>query len=390
MLRFTLLVCVVVAAPVLSDVVHTRGKEMIDVGNVTTEPLLYLHIQKTGGTFCDCFLRVRCPAWELIYDIGIAIYGKVSTSYLKREVSKRGGAAAPEPTCRAPIANPRRPWGDHKLEALSTYPEVVGKSVCYHHPIKYAADARLTVAIFRDPRSRVISSFNYYVHGPGLKYEPHINKPGRVAINGSRLVGSVRDALAASDEPLVTYYWMIKGCQTRMLLGAACYDSLARFDAATGRVYSPKEPSDVELETAAASTARAVARVRSLAFVGLTERMDDSISLLYHALGDGLAPPRAALSSSTQGKPEKIRRASKSRPALLERQRALLAPYSDEADEAVYATAKALFEERFAAMAVHGRTAGRDAAATPLGEHGERRAHLMLATVCMLLGYFYF
>jgi len=354
MLRFTLLVCVVVAAPVLSDVVQTRGKEMIDVGNVTTEPLLYLHIEKNGGTFCDSFLRVRCPAWELIYDIGFAIYDKVSTTYLKREVSKRGGAAAPEPTCRAPIANPRA-RGDHKHEALSTYPEVVGKHVCFHNPIKYAADARLTVAIFRDPRSRVISSFNYYVPS---KTSPHINKPGRMAINGSRLVGSVRDALAASDEPLVTYYWMIKGCQTRMLLGASCYVSLARFDAATGRVYSSKEPSDVELETAAASTARAVARVRSLAFVGLTERMDDSISLLYHALGDGLAPPRAALNSSTQNKPEKIRRASKSRPALLERQRALLAPYSDEADEAVYATAKALFEERFAAM-------GAPPAATP-------------------------
>ena len=108
MLRFTLLVCVVVAAPVLSDVVHTRGKEMIDVGNVTTEPLLYLHIQKTGGTFCDSFLRVRCPAWELIYDIGFAIYDKVSTTYLKREVSKRGGAAAPERPVDPKLAAARR------------------------------------------------------------------------------------------------------------------------------------------------------------------------------------------------------------------------------------------------------------------------------------------
>ena len=162
--------------------------------------------------------------------------------------------------------------------------------------------------------------------------------------NGTKFQGNYRDFVFASDVPIVTYFWFVRGCQTRMVSGTKCYANDGSLDGPDG---AERATAAFEFMVAPRVTSRplvgiaeAVERVRHFAFVGTTESFADAVRLLYDDFGDGLEP------SDGEVGPGKKLRVSKAPPIEIRAQQEALRGYSDVADEAVYAEVRRLFEAR--------------------------------------------
>lgn len=211
-------------------------------GNRSMQALRWLHLPKSGSTFQNSVFHWACPKM-------------------------------PERAGYGPRATP------FKLKSLYTKDRRLNRTLCDrdvdmtipgHPPAEERALPR-TVAMFRQPRQRVISAYRNGKHCDGFQeidkdpnwkhltvaeYARHAGAPRRLVFRAR--CGSKRRRLEKMLEKRPNVLAAgIPGCTTRMLLGGKC--ARARhvtrdFDAA-----------------------KAVANVRRLAFVGILERWRESI-----------------------------------------------------------------------------------------------------------------
>ncbi|EGB02279.1 hypothetical protein AURANDRAFT_69028 [Aureococcus anophagefferens] len=203
-------------------------------GNRSMQALRWLHLPKSGSTFQNSVFHWACPKM-------------------------------PERAGYGPRATP------FKLKSLYTKDRRLNRTLCDrdvdmtipgHPPAEERALPR-TVAMFRQPRQRVISAYRNGKHCDGFQeIDKDPNWKHLTVAEYARHAG-------------------IPGCTTRMLLGGKC--ARARhvtrdFDAA-----------------------KAVANVRRLAFVGILERWRESICLFHKMHGGRPSAVEFGITHSTRG-----------------------------------------------------------------------------------------
>lgn len=231
-------------------------------------PLKWLHFPKCGTSFGSTVYHFACP--------GIA------------------PDARPEPRVNGSSV--------YMASLLTDYPPerwCVGGFLelpVVHKPLRDARQARHTVAMFRQPKQRLLS---HWFH----------------ASKGMHLSTGAMSSL-----------YPVQGCMTNMLLGRGCYLTV-------GERPKARPPTKAE-------TLNAVRLVAELGFVGLTEEWTLSICLFHAMFG---TPPLAVEFLNVRvGTRSDLKEADGSY------REDLLPGYRDPFDEAVYAEAKRVFSMRLA------------------------------------------
>lgn len=219
------------------------------VAPVDLKPLVYVHIPKCGSSFATVVAHYACgdrvPADLTVREPGGA-YGWSST-----ETTERWNAYCPQ------AGTP----------ALASFANG-------HAPLSPDVDPRHAVAMFREPRTRVLSGYFHYT--PELDAET--GGSGRLhdcprmrsryclgdSCDGDKVTDSGRRVTNPAVVPLDEYGACVGACMTNMLNGRGCGD-----------------PQRADGDIAAAR-----AKVRRFGFVGLTEEWDLSVCL-WHAMFGG-------------------------------------------------------------------------------------------------------
>ena len=196
-------------------------------------PVRWLHVPKCGATFGLTVIRHACPelaSWHTVY---MALRGGRVDIRFSHAVGARHGSRGTR--CAGRL---RLPFTGHR-PILPRDTDVV--------------------AIFRRPAQRIISAFldNYHVWG---------------------LPGRERAAMKAAAPTIGAFarYPGVAGCMSKMLAGRECGSRLAAREA-----------------SAVLEKAIRFLRSKRLAFVGLSERWDESICLFHHTVGGGSMPVAA-------------------------------------------------------------------------------------------------
>jgi hypothetical protein len=195
-------------------------------------PLFYLHVPKCGSSFANTIAHWACSEADLDPNRDV------------KEPSFNLG-----PTCK--------------------YTSKFARFASGHAPLKETDLSHLqsAVAVFREPRQRIMSGFYHNLHDCG----PLRQKTGCDQIDPltgcSWLYENVSMALVKE------YAGCVKNCYTNMLTGSNCHREGA-----------------VDSYALAAAGDIAASRVRQFAFVGLTEEYDLSVCL-WHAMFGGKCYP---------------------------------------------------------------------------------------------------
>lgn len=251
--------------------------------------LRWLHIPKTGTSFWATLFSYACrkkrvdldvspflsPACNECYDFAL------KERYHAGDYCDRDSFSEGLGTLKSDTANPKT--------GMFVYPRTD------HVPLGKGDDPSHTVAFFRSPRGRLQSAAaGRHMKGFGsARYQDVLRKCYH---NGT-------DAHCFAEFP------GIKGCMARMLTGLPCAD-----DGAAGG-----HPAHVDV-------ARAVAMVKQLKFVGLTEEWNDAVCLFHAMFGGAVRQEEFKNFHPTRAKPSTA--------------------VDDELDNPVYAAAK----ERFRAL----------------------------------------
>ena len=207
------------------------------------EPLRWLHIPKAGTSFGttvyhylnDLAVARNASTWRLPEDAR-----PFCDDGHKNRLDGRCSAMMTELMLKYP---PKRYLGHDTLVDLR---------LAGHDPLASASEARAAVALFREPRARMISHY-FWFEGEKERRE-----------NASNAAFGTAGAVHA-------YATQHLGCQTRMVLGQSCWS------------HEPLNRSEVKA---------AQRRLEDFAFVGITDRYDESVCL-FHAMAGGSRGPVA-------------------------------------------------------------------------------------------------
>jgi hypothetical protein len=250
--------------------------------------LRWLHIPKTGTSFWATLFSYACRKKRVDLDVSPYLSHACDECYdfaLKERYPAteycEGDSFSEARGMLSYAANPKN--------GMKLYPRTD------HVPLGPQDHPSRTVAFFRSPRSRLQSAAaGRHMKGFGeARYKDVVRK---CFSNGT-------DARCFADYP------GIKGCMARMLTGLPCADE----GAASGH------PAHVDVK-------RAVAMVKQLKFVGLTEEWNDAVCLFHAMFGGTVRQEEFKNFHPTRKKPS--------------------TSVDDELDEPVYAAAK----ERFRAL----------------------------------------
>eukprot|EP00049_Salpingoeca_infusionum_P001180 m.45868 g.45868 ORF g.45868 m.45868 type:complete len:311 (+) comp10902_c0_seq1:173-1105(+) len=172
-----------------------------------------------------------------------------------------------------------------------------------HTPLKLGeiSSGIQMVAMFRDPRARIWSAYNYGMHQVGMTGDDRRKM--------YQTVKTPQDYAAFPG---------IAGCQTKMLLGIKCNKNV------------PVTDDMVE---------RAIGRLKQFAFVGLTDEWNDSVCLFYRMFGGDHTPNAFKNVRDTAD-------ASGSHAYVRSKGLEVFDVDVDPADWEVYQAAKAIFREK--------------------------------------------
>lgn len=132
------------------------------------------------------------------------------------------------------------------------------------------------VTFLRDPLNRTISAFLDNFHSCNMstmarKYAwlyPNIRNPARVMGAPPNYTRLFLESHSDSLVDIVKYYWTcVQGCATRMIVGEWCGNILDQEPMTVAKVHA------------------AVARLQKFAFIGITDRWNDSVNLWRHLFG---------------------------------------------------------------------------------------------------------
>eukprot|EP00427_Karlodinium_veneficum_P009476 CAMPEP_0169077238 /NCGR_PEP_ID=MMETSP1015-20121227/8771_1 /TAXON_ID=342587 /ORGANISM="Karlodinium micrum, Strain CCMP2283" /LENGTH=410 /DNA_ID=CAMNT_0009136747 /DNA_START=33 /DNA_END=1265 /DNA_ORIENTATION=+ len=181
-----------------------------------------------------------------------------------------------------------------------------------HQPVTLTqiAQGLNVVGFFRLPRHRIASAFNEGMHASGFSHDMY-----------KQMTSECRGNVTCFAN-----FPGIAGCATRMLTGQKCANESS--------VIWPER------------ITQAIETVHSMAFVGLTEQWNESICLFHLMFGSRLHPAELKDYHPTHVAEESITK-----------EHLELSAYVDEADEAVYAAAKARYNALFSQHVPKGSSA---------------------------------
>lgn len=224
-------------------------------------PLRWLHFPKAGQSLRTALVRAACGE-----RVGNATFGAAGTAELRVR-------CCPDACARLAC------------------PDLDARTFFAHKPLAAGeAATKRVVAMFREPRARILSAYHDGRHAYG-----------RAAKDLG--TASPREFAAAAG---------LSGCATKMVLGYKCAESV--------------DPALLDVD-------RAVARLRNFAFVGLTARWAESLALWHATLGG------ATLASELYDTHHGGRRHDVG----------VLGAYADPLDDALYDAAVAIYKERIRA-----------------------------------------
>ena len=329
---------------------------------VADAPLRWLHFPKTGSTFTTTYTRYLCPSLPESMSIGKPVAEPLRAWHWK---AARGDGplvwdaisivTAVNQTCGRNRATLRRvPHGAEPI-CLSLRERKPGEPKClpdigwrvrrnaHHQP--FAPDDEPPTelaALFRAPSSRVASAFYYGRHAWGLTAsETDRLRPLRTPGEFARTPG-------------------ISGCMTRMLSRCSCAARPATAsDFSHWECTRPDRRGSQLLANSTTTAHEAAARVRRMAYVGVTELYNASVCLFHRRFGGTPIEAEFELFRVGRGHGHATMRAASN--AQLERTWAgeqdakqfgdelrysadVLGGFTDELDEIVYAAALERFE----------------------------------------------
>ena len=333
---------------------------------VADAPLRWLHIPKTGSTFTTTYTRYLCPSLSESVSIGKPVADSLRAWHWKAE---RSGplawdavslATAVNQTCGRSRATLRRvPHGAEPV-CVARRERKPGEPKClqdiawrvrrhaHHQPFAPDDEAPAELAaLFRAPASRLASAFYFGRHAWGLTAAEaaplaKLSTPGEFA----RAPG-------------------ISGCMTRMLSRCSCAARPATVaggaapDLSQWQCTRPDRRGSLLLANSTKIARDAAARVRSMAYVGVTELYNASVCLFHRRFGGtpiqaefelfrvgrghGHATPPAAtfaeLERTWEGEQDAAQFGDELRYSS-----DVLGDFTDELDEIVYAAALERFE----------------------------------------------
>ena len=217
------------------------------------EPLRWLHIPKAGTSFGttvyhylnDLAVARNASTWRLPEDAR-----PFCDDGHKNRLDGRCSAMMTELMLKYP---PKRYLGHDTLVDLR---------LAGHDPLASASEARAAVALFREPRARMISHYFWF--------EGEKERRNNVSNPSFGTAGAVH-----------AYATQHLGCQTRMVLGQSCWS------------HEPLNRSEVKA---------AQRRLEDFAFVGITDRYDESVCL-FHAMAGGSRGPVVSSRTCRRGRP---------------------------------------------------------------------------------------
>lgn len=284
---------------------HTvaSGKKGVPVHRLRN--LKWLHIPKTGNTFVATLWNYACgqgDPWGGGQRLDLSVDPKLQPDC---------------PSCYDMALKERYPIAEYCAPGVLSQEGKHRKFVTQHRPISLR-DAKRgpVVGLFRRPNQRLLSSFRaQHTNGfPDTTEKELMTNCSMWAINGS----------GRGHADCFARFPGIAGCMTRMLTGGRCAESSASAPALLSKLRFPSSSHRV---------AAAKKVIRTMSFVGLTERWDESVCL-FHRLFGGKVDPQE-LQDMHLGK----------RGAHVDYDESELKGFVDHDDEAVYAAAVARFEE---------------------------------------------
>lgn len=269
-----------------SELTSRRTKDAVPAVAGELSNIQWLHIPKTGTSFIATIWSYACGQGDMPLDLGVD--------------------PAASPHCLA----------CYDFALLDRYPEAryCQDGVLHrlfqtqHRPVQAqlltGEDAQSLLGLFRSPNQRIMSAYNDNLHASGFSREA--------------ISTMFRDCRGRGPSCYANYPG-IAGCATRMLTGEHC--------AVEGK------KGDELVNITQERIQLAIERVNSMAFVGLTEEWDESVCLFHLMFGSKVY--RAEFKDIHRGRNKKGADWGEDP----------LGDFVDEADEAVYAAAKARFEQ---------------------------------------------
>jgi len=248
------------------DTAREVGREQRHItaqDRATITPIEWLHFPKTGSSFQTTLAHFACGS-------------KLAANATVQECF--WGPAGHELPRAADGAllhadKPNSPWGGGDLAwRTSDWNAVCGDQFASfesgHEPLREEASLEHTVAMFRDPKTRIMSGYHARMHDCRSMQVDYCTRRDGVSLKDTRKPPDDCVTSGPQAAPVEEYSRCVGGCMGNMLMGEPCSSG--------GGVTAPTHSS--------------IARVPHLGFVGLTEEFDLSVCLWHARFGGECLP----------------------------------------------------------------------------------------------------
>jgi hypothetical protein len=301
----------------------------------------WLHVPKTGTAFATALFHYMCPRAppQAAYANGTSPrWPPVELKpFYNRNVSGCGDcsgyrrAAIPGSQCICGVTN-------CGLLANGTLGDRLPSLPCVHHPARYPQDAGKLVAMFREPRARLLSTFRFLQASMRAKPYEFSGIARRLGIFNvyTKLPDAYNEYMAAARgvNRTTPVEWLVRTRDAALRLSAAQSRLVLGID-----LKMPFDSRSLAKLLGVPGRERLAARLRLFAFVGLTERWSDSLCLFHALLGGRARAAELGRARSTDGVADAS--ADTSLTARFER---AVDSIDDQADRTLYSMASERFE----------------------------------------------
>lgn len=266
----------------------------------------WIHIPKTGSTFCLSMQHVCCPDKFENLTNGITVEDLEFAETHKHARNK-----------------PFHYFSHYCYRFIRTGYEELDSHNCpftgvhQHVPLNRRINKQQAMVMMREPKSRIISAFIDGMHHEGTN--PSVWNKAKAKMKEISATKYDSNTKLMKTAAVYTNLTEMHSCQTKMMLGKGCASS-------------------IPLKRQAAEAAQE--RLRDFFFVGLTEEFERSL-LLFHELANVSTVPTAV-----ELFPQRVTSTKSQYSYLADHFDEL--NYKDPNDEALYETAKQIFEEEIA------------------------------------------